>query len=134
VKSLIGYTRDVLKDLYSIRAERLSGESSCLPPTHFALMSILTAVLLVSFSLSTVPTLSSDGIAPNETRFMFATFLTVYVVFYIFALDLNNPFTGVYQIRRSGPAAQLLQTKMLLMNNPILRDTILFDGDYDHDE
>ena len=90
-------------------------------------MSILTGVLLLAFALSTIPTLSNEGIAPNETRFMFSIFTTVYVIFYTFAIDLNNPFKGVYQIRRSSPAAQLLQTKMLLMNNPVFKGKISFD-------
>lgn len=126
-ESLIDWTRDIFKDLFKIRAQRLGGESSSLPPTHFALMSILTGVLLLAFALSTIPTLSNEGIAPNETRFMFSTFTTVYVIFYTFAIDLNNPFKGVYQIRRSSPAAQLLQTKMLLMNNPVFKGKISFD-------
>ncbi len=62
-----------------------------------------------------------------ETRALFSVFSTVYVVFYTFAYDLNNPFKGVYQIRRSGPAAHLLQTRMLLLSDPRLRNRIQFD-------
>ena len=127
-ESLIDWTRDIFKDLFQIRAKRLGGESSSLPPTHFALLSVLTIVLLGAFALSTIPSLMVDGTPTMETRFMFSTFTTLYVIFYSFTLDLNNPFKGVYQIRRSGPAAHLLQTKMLLINDPMLKGKISFNN------
>lgn len=40
---------------------------------------------------------------------------------------MNNPFSGLYQIRRSSTAAHLLQAKWLLVNNPFTRDEIDFD-------
>ena len=49
------------------------------------------------------------------------------MIFYNFAQDLNNPFSGLYQIRRSSTAAHLLQAKWLLVNNPFTRDEIDFD-------
>ena len=52
---------------------------------------------------------------------------TVYVLFYNFASDLNGPFDGVYQIRRSCAASHLLQIKWLIANHPLLRGEIDFE-------
>jgi len=122
-ESLIGWTRDLMKDMFQLRGKRLGAESLSLPPIHFVIFAILTAVTLLGFSLSTL----NNGAPANETRFLFSTFVTVYVIFYRFALDLNNPFNGAYQIRRSGPAAHLLQSKMILWSNPLLKSQISFD-------
>ena len=60
---------------------------------------------------------------------MFSLSTTIYVVFYSFALDLNNPFKGIYQIRRSGPAAHIYQIKRLLMTNPSMKTYLTFGDD-----
>jgi len=98
-ESLIDWTRDLMKDMFQLRGKRLGAESLSLPPTHFIIFAILTVVTLLGFSLST---LNNDGTIANETRFLVSSFVTVYVVFYRFALDLNSPFKGAYQVRRSG--------------------------------
>lgn len=69
----------------------------------------------------------ATGIPSNESAIIFALLTTVYVIFYNFAQDLNNPFSGIYQIRRSSTAAHLLQAKWLLANNPVTRGQIDFD-------
>ena len=48
-------------------------------------------------------------------------------MFYNFASDLNNPFEGVYQIRRSCVSSHLLQLKWLIANHPLLRGEIDFE-------
>ena len=66
-------------------------------------------------------------IPSNESCVIFGLLTSVYVVFYNFAYDLNNPFSGLYQIRRSSTAAHLLQAKWLLVNNPLTRGKISFE-------
>ena len=66
-------------------------------------------------------------IPSNESAIIFGLLTTVYVIFYNFAQDLNNPFSGLYQIRRSSTAAHLLQAKWLLVNNPLTRGQIDFN-------
>ena len=69
----------------------------------------------------------ATGKPSNESALVFGLLTTVYVIFYNFAQDLNNPFSGLYQIRRSSTAAHLLQAKWLLVNNPRTRGKIDFD-------
>ena len=53
--SLIGNSRDVLKDLYKVRANRLSDEAVALPPTHFfILIDIAHFVRVYRFNYSDV--------------------------------------------------------------------------------
>jgi hypothetical protein len=44
---VIGSCRQILEDLFKIRADRLSDESLALPPTHFFIMTILTMLILL---------------------------------------------------------------------------------------
>ncbi len=69
----------------------------------------------------------ATGKPSNESAVIFGLLTTVYVIFYNFAQDLNNPFSGLYQIRRSSTAAHLLQAKWLLVNNPRTKGKIDFD-------
>mmetsp|Transcript_35309 Transcript_35309/g.64730 ORF Transcript_35309/g.64730 Transcript_35309/m.64730 type:complete len:231 (-) Transcript_35309:159-851(-) len=46
--------------------------------------------------------------------------------FYNFCRDMNDPFDGVYQIKRSSAAAYLMQIKWLIANQPFGKD-IKFD-------
>ena len=66
-------------------------------------------------------------IPSNESAFIFALLATVYILFYNFTQDLNNPVSGLYQICRSSTAAHLLQAKWLLVNNPLIGDRIDFN-------
>ena len=118
-----------MKDLFQKRAQRLGSESSSLPPTHFTLMSILTGVVLSGFILSAIPETTNGALASNEARFMFSLSSTIYVVFYSFALDLNNPYKGIYQIRRSGPSTHIYQIKRLLMDIPSIKTYLTFGDD-----
>ena len=125
-QGLISSTRDIIKEIITSRSMRLSRESSGLPPTHFFILSLLTFIILLSNVLSTL-SLLVEGEPPFESRLFFALFAMVYVIFFNFATDLDNPFGGVYQIRRSAIAANLLQIKNLLLNEPVLKDGISFD-------
>lgn len=121
-EALITWTRGLFQELFQIRAQRLGEESANLPASHFVLISTLTGVMLVAFLLSTAKCISTDP--PVETRFLFSMFSTVYVVFYNLALDLNNPFSGVYRLNTNGPASHLLQIRNLLRDNDTLRDKL----------
>ena len=77
---------------------------------------------------------ASTGSPSNESAVIFGLLSSVYVIFYNFAQDLNNPFSGLYQIRRSSTAAHLLQAKWLLVNNPLTRGRIDFDEPDNQDE
>eukprot|EP00537_Pseudo-nitzschia_pungens_P010891 CAMPEP_0172389468 /NCGR_PEP_ID=MMETSP1061-20121228/6356_1 /TAXON_ID=37318 /ORGANISM="Pseudo-nitzschia pungens, Strain cf. pungens" /LENGTH=543 /DNA_ID=CAMNT_0013119637 /DNA_START=11 /DNA_END=1642 /DNA_ORIENTATION=+ len=124
----IGSCRQILEDLFKIRADRLSDESLALPPTHFLIMTILTLFILLGYVINVLPTVdASTGNPSNESAVIFSLLSTVYILFYNFAQDLNNPFSGLYQIRRSSTAAHLLQAKWLLVNNPLTRGRIDFD-------
>jgi hypothetical protein len=48
-------------------------------------------------------------------------------LFYNFIADLNNPFQGVYQVRRSSTASHLLEAKWLIANHPLLRGEVDFE-------
>lgn len=124
---MINAVRDIIKDIVKSRSIRLSGESSDLPPTHFFILTLLTGIILLNYTLSILPTLADDGNPSFESRLFFALFVAVYVLFFNFARDLNNPYGGVYQIRRSGIAANFLQIKNLLVNEPFLKDRVHFD-------
>ena len=125
--SLIGNSRDVLKDLYKVRANRLSDEAVALPPTHFFILLSLTLLILSGYIVSIIPTLDESGNPPFESSLLFAILSTIYIMFYNFASDLNNPFEGVYQIRRSCVSSHLLQLKWLIANHPLLRGEIDFE-------
>lgn len=77
--------------------------------------------------MSTLPIVAESGAPPNESSAIFAIFCGVYILFYNFSRDLNDPYTGVYQIRRSGPAAHLLAIKWLFVNDPLLKNNVDFE-------
>lgn len=125
--AVISSTRDILKDLVKIRAQRLSEEALALPPTHFFILSVLTCLILLGYTVSTLPNVDINGVPSNESSLLFAVLCGTFVLFYNFTNDLNDAFAGVYQIRRSSTAAHLLQTKWLIANNPLLRGEVFFD-------
>ena len=53
---------------------------------------------------------------------------SISVLFFNFCRDLNGPFQGVYQIKRSNAVSHLLQTKWLIVNQ--LGDSVSF-GEYE---
>ena len=124
----IAYARDVIKDLVKARTQRLSDECQALPPTHFLILNSLTILILLGYTISILPTVPiATGEPSNESSLLFGALSAIYVLFYNFADDLNNPFNGVYQVRRSCTASHLLEAKWLIANHPFLRDQVDFD-------
>lgn len=89
------------------------------------MLTLLTALSLVGFTAATV-SIQPDGDPPLEARMVFAGLTAIYVLFFNFSNDMNDPFDGVYQIKRSSAASYLLQIKWLVANQPWGRD-IRFD-------
>ena len=56
----------------------------------------------------------SRGVVPPESCLLFGLLTGTYTLMYNFALDLNQPFDGVYQVRRSAAATSLLGARLLL--------------------
>jgi len=118
--------RSEIPALMEARAKRLSDEASALPPTHFLFLLILTLLSLAGFTAATLTITDADGKPPLESRMVFAGLTAVYVLFFNFCKDMNDPFDGVYQIKRSSAASYLLQIKWLIANQPFGAD-IRFD-------
>ena len=97
------------------------------------MLTSFTLILLFGFTVSTLPSISYGEKPSWETSSLFAIFCGVYILFYNFARDLNDPFRGSYQIRRSAASAQFLQTKWLFTNHQLLKGKIDFDADEDSD-
>lgn len=84
-------------------------------------------LILLGYCVATLPTVGPDGMPSFESSVLFGVLFTVYVFFYSFTNDLNNPFQGVYQIRRSSAASHLLMIKWLLVNHPVVRGQVDFE-------
>ena len=125
--AVLGSARDSLKDVVKTRAARLSDEALALPPTHFFILTVLTLLILGGYTISILPTVRPDGRPSQESSLLFAVLCAVYVLFFNFANDLNNVWSGVYQIRRSAAASHLLQIKWLIANHPLTRGEVEFD-------
>lgn len=110
-----------------LRAIRLSDEALALPPTHFVILNVLTFLILLGFVSSILPTVDVNGAPSLESSLLFGTLCAVYVLFFNFTNDLNNPFRGVYQLRRSSTASHLLEAKWLIANHPYLRGEVDFE-------
>jgi len=76
-------------------------------------------MLLTGFALGTVST-AVDGCPSGMARLLFSALVVCYVIFYEMSFDLNRPFDGVYQIRRSGAAMHFLHVKHLISNHPLV--------------
>jgi hypothetical protein len=110
-----------------LRATRLSDEALALPPTHFVILNLLTSLILLGYIVSILPTVDANGAPSLESSLLFGSLCTVYVLFYNFTNDLNNPFQGVYQVRRSSIASHLLEAKWFIVNHPLLRGEVDFE-------
>ncbi|EED91590.1 predicted protein [Thalassiosira pseudonana CCMP1335] len=125
-EALIDGLRGEIPALMEARAKRLSDEASALPPTHFLVLLLLTALSLIGFTAATLTITDDNGQPPLESRMVFAGLSAVYVLFFNFCNDMNDPFDGVYQIKRSSAASYLLQIKWLVASQPFGGD-IRFD-------
>jgi hypothetical protein len=125
---LIGLCRESIKELTRYRALRLSDETLALPPTHYFILNGLSTLILLAYATSVIPTVDGvTGNPPNESAILFAALASTYILFYNFARDLDEPFRGVYQIRRSCTASHLLEAKWVIANHPLLRGQVDFE-------
>lgn len=113
--------------LFRLRSDRLTAESFGLAPTHFDVMTFLSGLLLIGFALGTVATAAEGGIPSETARVLFATLVVCYTIFYEMAWDLNRPFDGIYQLRRSGAAMHLLQIKQIITTHPVTKNRVDFE-------
>lgn len=137
-EALIDTLRGDLPGLMDARARRLSDEASSLPPTHFLVLVLLTSLSLIGFTAATLTITDETGKPPLESRMVFAGLSAVYVLFFNFCKDMNDPFDGVYQIKRSSAASYLMQIKWLIANQSFGKQ-VKFDSTgmasvYDGDE
>lgn len=130
-ESTMGNIRADLQHIMEVRALRLSDEASSLPPTHFLLLTSLSAVSSIAFVTASLAVVDDLNDPPEEARLLFAGLAALYVLFFNFCKDLNGPFQGVYQIKRSNAVSHLLQTKWLIVNQ--LGDSINF-GEFGDDK
>ena len=71
----------------------------------------------------------SDSQLASLASLLFSGLMALYILFFNFCRDLNGPFSGVYQIKRSNAVSHLMQTKWLIVNQ--LGDAVSFSVDYD---
>ena len=135
MSSLVSELRYQLTEIGILRARRLSDEALALPPTHFLILAVLSGLTLAGFILVSVGSVVVDPVSgvkspTPESTLLFSILCGVYTLFYNFSRDLNSPFEGVYQIRRSQTAALLIKTKRLMMEAG-LGDEVNFGYDND---
>jgi hypothetical protein len=83
-------------------------------------------VLVVCFALTGASELAPTGGTPSiESCLLFGLLTGTYTLVLSFALDLNQPFEGVYQVRRSAAATSLLSARQLLAGD--LPDGLAFE-------
>ena len=121
------HCRDSIRDLYQIRAHRLSNEALALPQNHFFILTSLTGLILLGYTIEIVMQSSFEAMPLNDSSLVFGLLCSVYMLFYNFANDLNDPFGGIYQVRRSATASHLLQIKWLIVNHPMLSGEVHFN-------
>jgi hypothetical protein len=129
---LLGDIHSAVVELYRVRSKRMSYEALALAPTHFDVMTFLSGLLLTGYTLGTVAT-AQTGVPSETARILFAALFVCYTIFYEMAFDLNRPFDGIYQIRRSGSAMHLLFIKQLVANHPLLAGQVDFEEIVDDD-
>lgn len=108
---LIEITRKTINDVMDARASRLNKEALSLPAIHFWIMTFLSLYHLTGFCFYTASNMKISNLDhPSfESNLMFATLATVFSLSINFAIDLNRPFEGAYQVRRSAVSCYLIQ-------------------------
>jgi len=119
--------RELIQELRTTRASRLSDESLALPPTHFFILQALTFLLLLGYLVSVLPAVDELGYTPNESTILFGTLTTVYLLFFCIARDLNDLYYGVFQVRRGSSACHLLEIKKMVADHPWLSFEVSFE-------
>ena len=109
VKDDIRACKDIVDELVLVRAERLSKETKSLPSAHFIILAIFSLQLLACFVFVIAQTPAS--LDDPALRLAFSFFAAVYLLVFNFAIDLNDPFRGNYQIRRSAINANLIAAR-----------------------
>ena len=126
---LVGVIRDCVKQLFQLRSKRMNDETLALAPMHFDVMTFLSGLLLAGIALGTVATAQTDGVPTEVSRILFSTLVVCFTTIYEMSYDLNRPFDGIYQLRRSGAATHFLQMKYTISKHPVLKDKINLDPD-----
>ncbi|KAL3939457.1 MAG: hypothetical protein SGBAC_005821 [Bacillariaceae sp.] len=116
-QALINTCSDQMGTLVLTRSQRLSNESTFLPPAHFIVARVLAALIIIGYTIATVPIVDVEGNPPVASSAFFAVLCTV----------------GVYQIRRSGIAANLLAIKWIIQKDPTLACEVNFEGEVGHE-
>ena len=66
---------------------------------HFQILAIFGAYLVASLALTDAATLAATAAAPSvESCVLFGLLTGTYTLVLSFALDLNQPYVGVYQV------------------------------------
>lgn len=129
---LLDKIRGTIQNLYELRASRLSNEALTLPSTHFFILTSLTALILLGYTVDILPTVTftetGTAVPSFESSLLFGLLCTIYVLFHNYARDLNDPFGGVYQIKRASIVSHLMQIKSLIVNHPLLQGKVDFKG------
>jgi len=124
---LLSNLYDSMQSLFEMRSKRMSYEALALAPTHYDVMTFLCILLMSGYVLGTVAT--CHGAAPSGvSSVLFAALTVCYTISYEMSFDLNRPFDGIYQIRRSGPAMHFLQMKQVIQTHPLLKGQVSFDA------
>ena len=119
---MLNTCRDTLRELRMLRATRLSNEALSLPPTHFLILQALTFLILFGYVTSVLPTVNKLGAVPFEISFLFGVLTSTYLLFYCVAADLNDLYSGVFQLRRGSSASHMNEIRYLISTHPWLCD------------
>jgi hypothetical protein len=82
---------------------------------------------MLGYFISVLPSVEKLGYTPIESTILFGILSTVYLLFYWFAKDLNDLYTGVFQVRRGSSASHLLEIKKIVSDHPWLRFEVNFE-------
>lgn len=80
-QALINSCSDLMSNLVLVRSERLSNESTFLPPAHFLVARVLAAMIIIGYTIATVPIVDESGNPPLISSAFFSVLLTVYLFF-----------------------------------------------------
>jgi len=131
---LINNCRDNIRELFQVRATRLSDEALSLPRNHFFILTFLTVLILFGYTIQISIESTIQGLPSNDSSIVFGLLCAIYILFYNFANDLNDPFGGIYQVRRSATASLLMQLKWFLLNHPTLKGEVDFNAVKENDD
>ncbi len=119
----------VVETIGNTRAERLSKETKSLPGAHFFILFVFSIQLLSTFVFAVAGTPGTEN--DLLLRLLFSFFCGTYLLVFNFAVDLNSPFEGNYQIRRSAINANLVATRRTIADAVGLPTATLWQLDED---